>query len=65
MRRPRSRRDGAVERPSASGRAYPQLAQIVRMLCAVAGRRCQRLAAAGAVSHGSCSASQDHPAHIP
>jgi len=35
------------------------------MLCAVAGRRCQRLAAAGAVSHGSCSASQDHPAHIP
>ena len=51
MRRPRSRRDGAVERPSASGRTYPQLAQIVRMLCAVAGRRCQRLAAAVAVSH--------------
>jgi len=57
MRRPRSRRDGAVERPSASGRTYPQLAQIVRMLCAVAGRRCQRLAAAVAVSHGSCSPS--------
>src|SRR6185437_7038669 len=51
MRRPRTRRDGAVERPSASGRTYPQLAQIVRMLCAVAGRRCQRLAAAVAVSH--------------
>ena len=65
MRRPRSRRDGAVKRPSASGRTYPQLAQIVRMLCAVAGRRFQRLAAAVAVSHRSCSpsprSSRAHP----
>jgi len=36
-------------RPSA-GRTYPQLAQIVRASSAVAGRRCQRLAAAVAVT---------------
>src|SRR5215468_6959355 len=33
-----------------SGRAYPQLARIVRVLCAVTGRCCQRLAAAVAVT---------------
>jgi len=33
-----------------SGRTYPQLARIVRELCAVGGRCCQRLAAAVAVT---------------
>ncbi len=33
-----------------SGRTYPQLARIVRLLCVIAGRRWQRLAAAAAVT---------------
>jgi len=49
-------RPGADPRPSASGRAYPQLAQIVRELCAVAGRRCLPLVVAVAVTVAVSSA---------
>jgi hypothetical protein len=37
IRSPGSRWDGAIERPSANGRTCPKLAQIVRVLCVVAG----------------------------
>ena len=51
MRRPGSRWDGAVERPSAFQAGHiPKLPRIARALCAVAGRWCPPLAAAVAVT---------------
>src|SRR5215469_13187120 len=51
MRRPGSRWDGGVERPSAfSGRTYHKLLRIVRVSCAVADHRCLPLVAAAAVA---------------
>ena len=44
-----------------SGRTYPQLARIVRVLCAVAGRCCSRLAAAVAVNSAQAILQQAGP----
>ena len=50
MRRPGTRRSGVAARPSVSGRTYPKLRRIVRVLCAVAGRCRLPLVAAVAVT---------------
>ena len=48
-----------------SGRTYPQLARIVRELCAVAGRCCKRLAAAVAVTVAVSGWSWSHLRGLP